>query len=234
MTPELEISRDKDCLLKCKDCPRKFITKIMFEYHSSTQHKKDTETKPDQLQILQNKKVERDFQTNIQFEECSIGDFVSPIDVQLQRSKGHPKLTPHQCSKCKKLNVNAIHKCSERQKCLICNKSFVSKRNLKHHIDIVHKKLNPYQCQECKKCFGQKLQLQSHINIFHRKLTPYQCQECKKSFGQKLKLQSHTNIIHKKLTPYQCQECKKYLGTNSNLQIHINAVHKKFNSISMS
>ena len=65
MSKGIEISRDEDGFLKCKDCPRRFLTKLMLENHSCNQHKTDTEIKPDKIQMLQNKKVESDFQTNI-------------------------------------------------------------------------------------------------------------------------------------------------------------------------
>ena len=88
MSKGIEISRDEDGFLKCKDCPRRFLTKLMLENHSCNQHKTDTEIKPDKIQMLQNKKVESDFQTNIKIEECSFGDlsFVSPKDLQFHRS----------------------------------------------------------------------------------------------------------------------------------------------------
>ena len=105
MSKGIEISRDEDGFLKCKDCPRRFLTKLMLENHSCNQHKTDTEIKPDKIQMLQNKKVESDFQTNIKIEECSFGDlsFVSPKDLQFHRSNGHQEVTPHQCSECKKV-----------------------------------------------------------------------------------------------------------------------------------
>ena len=60
----------------------------MFENHSCSQHKTNTQIKPDQIQIIQNNKVEKDFQGNTQFEECSFGDlsFVSSKDLQFHRS----------------------------------------------------------------------------------------------------------------------------------------------------
>ena len=45
MAAASESTRDKRGFLKCKDCPRRFITEFMFENHSSNPHKKETETK---------------------------------------------------------------------------------------------------------------------------------------------------------------------------------------------
>ena len=44
MSAESGLTRDKDGFLKCKDCPRRFLTELMFENHSSNQHEKETET----------------------------------------------------------------------------------------------------------------------------------------------------------------------------------------------
>ena len=58
MSAESEFTRDKDGLLKCKLCPRRFFTKIGFENHSSNQHQKVTETKLNQNQASETKKNE--------------------------------------------------------------------------------------------------------------------------------------------------------------------------------
>ena len=45
MAAVIELTRDKDGFLKCKDCPRRFLTELMFENHLCNQHKKETEMK---------------------------------------------------------------------------------------------------------------------------------------------------------------------------------------------
>ena len=45
MSAEFEDSRDIDGFLKCKQCPRRFITKLAFENHSNNQHNQEIETK---------------------------------------------------------------------------------------------------------------------------------------------------------------------------------------------
>ena len=57
MSDESELTRDKNGFLKCKNCPRWFLTETMFEYHSSNQHKKETETKLNQNHLSQTIKV---------------------------------------------------------------------------------------------------------------------------------------------------------------------------------
>ena len=49
MSAELEDFRDQDGFLKCTECPRRFLTKLAFGNHSSTQHNQEIETKLEQL-----------------------------------------------------------------------------------------------------------------------------------------------------------------------------------------
>ena len=47
MSAEFKDSRDKDGFLKCGECPRRFLTKLAFENHSSNQHNREIGTKLD-------------------------------------------------------------------------------------------------------------------------------------------------------------------------------------------
>ena len=52
---ELKLYRDiKNGFLKCQNCPRRFITKIGFQNHSTNEHKNDEETQLDKLLINTN------------------------------------------------------------------------------------------------------------------------------------------------------------------------------------
>ena len=108
MSAEFEIARDKDGFLNCKYCPRIFLTNILFENHLVSQHKKDTETKPDinNIQQLQTKTDESSIQENIQIEKCSLVNlsFVSQGDLKLNRRDEHQKMAAsNQGSECKNL-----------------------------------------------------------------------------------------------------------------------------------
>ena len=73
-------SRDKDGLLKCNECPRKFLTKIVFENHSRNQHEKNSETKVDEPQESIAIKDEIAFQEDA---------FESKIGLQMHTSHEH-------------------------------------------------------------------------------------------------------------------------------------------------
>ena len=174
MSEEFKDSRDKDGFLKCKECPRRFLTKLAFENHSSNQHNQEIETKLDQLPQPPTVKYPS---------ACSMCylSFQSETEVQQHRISAHE--TPLKCN--------------------LCKKSFSSNWALQRHIDIVHKKLKPFQCPQCKIYFGQKVHKQLHINTVHKKLKPFQCQQCKIYFGRKSHVQYHISTTHENLKPFQ-------------------------------
>ena len=69
MSPESELTRDKDGFLKCKDCLRCFLTETMFENHLTNEHKKERETQINQNQHSQTMKDEISFPNNTQSEK---------------------------------------------------------------------------------------------------------------------------------------------------------------------
>ena len=93
MSAESEFTRDKDGFLKCKNCPRRFLTETGFENHSSNTHEK--ETKPDQ-----HEQYEPSFPKNtLSEEECSLDNllFRSQVDLKLNRSSEH-HITANHCN----------------------------------------------------------------------------------------------------------------------------------------
>ena len=108
MSAEFEITRDKDGFLNCKFCPRIFLTKILFENHSSSQHNKDIEAKQD---IHQTKTDQSSVQEDIQFEKCSLGNlsFVSKGDLKLNIRNGHQEMAAsYKGEECKNLFTSEI------------------------------------------------------------------------------------------------------------------------------
>ena len=88
---EVSDSRDKDGFLKCNECPRRFLTKVVFEKHSSNQHKTNSETKVDEPAESAAIKDEISLQEDT---------FESKIDLQLHTSNEYHNV---ECNECKVL-----------------------------------------------------------------------------------------------------------------------------------
>ena len=230
-----ELTHDKDGYLKCKDCPRRFLTEFMFENHSSNEHKKETKTKLHKNHHSQTIKEEISFRNNTQSEEeLSLGNvsFSSQVDLTMQ-SNEHQKTFHHKYNECKKLSDSEInlkkhllngHPLS-LQESKECNREFSTKTILQ--TNAVYKGWKHYKCLLCNCSYVNRYGLKNHIDAVHKKLTPYQCKECKKYFTQISTLKNHIDNVHKKLTPYQCKECKKSFALKGNLKRHNDNVHNK-------
>ena len=148
---EVSNSRDKDGFLKCNECPRRFLTKVVFEKHSSNQHKTNSETKVDEPAESAAIKDEISLQEDI---------FESKIDLQLHTSNEHHKV---ECNECKMLFSYRVNLKKHVQNshndylkvCHECKKSSGYKSNLQKQISTLNKKEIYFQCQECKKTFRQ-------------------------------------------------------------------------------
>ena len=106
MSIEFERTCDKYGFVKCKECPRRFVTKTGFQNHLTNQHR-EIDTKVDQLQKSTSKgnKEEIAFQQKNRCEEKCLSDSLSiksKIGLKCHTRNDHYRLTPHQCSVCKK------------------------------------------------------------------------------------------------------------------------------------
>ena len=138
MCTEIEVSSEKDNLMKCKDCPSIFSTNFGLKVHSRNQHKNNKETKLDQLQNSPTNENEIVFDENSEIEEkcpfCKLC-FENKIYLQIHKSNEHNKLT--QPNKGKKLY---IYKANVFQ-CQKCRKYFGQNSNLRTHIVSVHENM---------------------------------------------------------------------------------------------
>ena len=111
---------------------------------------------------------------------------------------------------------------NNRQKCKLCDKSFVE---LQTHINRVHKGIRKFECQECGKRFFKVPELESHINVVHKRLKPLKCKLCDFKAVNKGKLNYHIKIVHGNLRPHMCEKCDMDFKTPYALKRHVMSVH---------
>lgn len=84
--------------------------------------------------------------------------------------------------------------------CMICNKNFHSKQNLRRHLQ-THTGEKPHRCEYCELSFLRLSHLQRHIRV-HTGERPYACNLCPKQFSRSDKLKQHVSLHH---SGYQVQ-----------------------------
>lgn len=150
----------------CKDCGRKFFTRVLLEKHLITQHSYD-----------------RPFKCTV----CGQGftEEKNRKTHEMRHSANYK--AEHQCNICEKrfgfkltlinhmLKVHdAVPPQQEVYKCDKCNAHFALASSLDTHMDM-HSEDRTFKCDECSYAFRTPQNLQKHINNIHRKIKPYEC-----------------------------------------------------------
>ncbi|KAF8384468.1 hypothetical protein PRIPAC_73610, partial [Pristionchus pacificus] len=124
-----------------------------------------------------------------------------------------------------------LSKSSGRLTCTICNKTFVSKSNIKYHMRLhsdAEEERCPYQCNECGKRFSQigtfKRHAKIHLPDDHPDKNKFGCEICGKTFSQKGALQNHSETHlekEKRSLPHQCPQCDMKFAQACALKAHM-------------
>lgn len=174
---------------------------------------------------------------------------------------GHKHAENVECPICKgvylksSLEVHIRNHSGQRPySCLICNKDFTTKWNLKLHkwthasrvskpfkcdqckgafireSDYIahmnsHKSIRPYTCNHCGAQFIRKYNCQRHVKE-HENDKMFNCKVCGKSFHRSYYLKDHMRI-HSGLRPYSCHICGKTSTTKSNHNKHVQIHHAR-------
>ncbi|XP_069670849.1 zinc finger protein 723-like isoform X2 [Periplaneta americana] len=115
------------------------------------------------------------------------------------------------CSNIRDVSDNSI-------KCNICNKVFVTRQSLKHHVRI-HTMKKSMKCDVCGKCFSRLAKLKEHVRI-HTGEKPFKCEICGKCFSHIGNLNQHARI-HTGERPFNCEECGKCFTQLGHLRYHV-------------
>ncbi len=107
--------------------------------------------------------------------------------------------------------------------CKQCNKIYVSKGNLKRHIDVKHNNIK-YKCTQCDKIYSYKSDLVKHAHVQHLHTFEYKCNICNKTYTSNPNLKRHIDTKHNNIQ-YECTKCDKIYNNKSTLTKHIERKH---------
>ena len=77
--------------------------------------------------------------------------------------------------------------------CDECDKTFLTKRTLRDHMDMHEKGFDIFKCVECSKTFSHSMSLRKHTWLFHTKKECL-CPDCGKTFKSPYQLKRHKRI----------------------------------------
>ncbi|XP_061713726.1 zinc finger protein 347-like [Cydia pomonella] len=103
--------------------------------------------------------------------------------------------------------------------CDLCHKKYVLKENLRDHIKRVHEHVKNYQCEHCPKSFFARNGIIYHLRM-HTKERPFECGECGKAFTIKKVLRAHM-LVHSRTKDFKCKLCHLGFRAASNLKTHM-------------
>ncbi|XP_037867730.1 uncharacterized protein LOC101744027 [Bombyx mori] len=192
--------------------------------------------------------------------------FVHAASLTRHLRRTHRQPDPHldvPCPVCKQLYIRTnlrahmqTHTGKRPFPCVICNKSFTTKWNLKlHRWTHMNRSAKPFKCHLCKGAFIRQSEYVSHMNA-HKSVRPYTCnycgckfirkyncqrhvrehetakkfvckvQECGKSFHRSYYLSEHMKV-HSGVRPFACNICGKTSSNKSNHNKHIKIHHAR-------
>ncbi|KAH8307832.1 hypothetical protein KR059_000449 [Drosophila kikkawai] len=223
---------------------------------------KDQMAEMNEEYLLEDSREEQDlehvtFQEEPQLEQVTVGFATMEKISPRQRYKGK-----FNCNFCQKEFLNhsrmakhqAIHLTDRPQfPCNHCNRSYLTRRALKVHVDDKHMQ-SGVSCDICGKVFSIAKALEIHKR-YHTKEFPFACDLCERKFAQRSHLNVHRQVKHtgcrficefsdcrKSFTsstslrnhewthtamPFECSDCQQSFPARNKLRVHLERKHKK-------
>ena len=91
--------------------------------------------------------------------------------------------------------------CARQFACPRCQRTYVTKRGLKVHVDRTHKKLYRYVCATCRKGFMDRSYYYDHVAA-HTGVKRHTCSICEMKFMNKSSVNAHVLRLHLNETPH--------------------------------
>ena len=111
--------------------------------------------------------------------------------------------------------------------CDICQKSFKTERELKHHIKSWHteSKGDRYQCDQCDISYTSNSSLTKHKQSKHLGIR-YTCDNCGKSHKRQTELNEHIRVCQEGVE-HKCPICHKVYTAKKILVTHMKKIHQR-------
>ncbi|XP_077290057.1 uncharacterized protein LOC143913888 isoform X1 [Arctopsyche grandis] len=170
---------------------------------------------------------------NVECTECNNVYLKSSIEMHM---KTHTGGKPHSCVICNKNFTTKwnlkLHKwthanrSSKPFKCALCKGAFIRQADYVSHMN-AHKSVRPYTCNYCGCQFIRKYNCQRHVKE-HENEKKFVCDvpDCGKSFHRSYYLTEHLTV-HSGVRPFSCNICGKASSTKSNHNKHIKIHHAR-------
>ena len=126
-------------------------------------------------------------------------------------------------------HYKVIHLLQKSFKCLMCEASHTSSRDLdrhrRTHDETPLEKLFPCDIAPCEKAYAARSSLVNHIKLHHTKEHLNTCNICGKQVSGKWPLEDHLKI-HNGEDRAPCKYCHKIYNRSSDLSRHIKSLHR--------
>ncbi|XP_028155637.1 gastrula zinc finger protein XlCGF58.1-like [Diabrotica virgifera virgifera] len=222
----------KQLPLKCKSCPRKFPTKLIYLKHL-TKHKQRKKKQYRCVRCKQPLSSEMYLRKHLKKTvKCPYCDAVFCIKAQLaSHLRSHIESERYQCAECSRSfnhKGNLVKHCRTHTGyrpcvCKICLKGFSRIDYLrKHYISIHNQEMERTRKQYT---YKKKRQMQKQKeNSASKSVEGFSCDICNKTYPSKTSLSSHIRV-HNSGKSFQCNVCGKsfaYKGLlNGHMKIHL-------------
>ncbi|XP_058120629.1 zinc finger protein 467-like [Anopheles ziemanni] len=157
---------------------------------------------------------------------CDVA-FADSSACQLHEMQDHDLLAPFACQYCAYKtairlslisHIREMHQNPRPYICVICNKGFPRRSDLKKHT-FVHTGVRPFACDQCGKSFSRNTNLTKHMRI-HSGLKPHGCELCPRSFANRADLVRHQKTHSGHGSQFSCARCGNIYARKDKLYSH--------------
>ncbi|XP_065223800.1 zinc finger protein 26-like [Planococcus citri] len=211
--------------IRCKQCGESFKTKVARDQHCKSVHSGICCEQCGESFKNKSARDEHVISAHLMNKMKRTGDKSEPLMIKkvCTRDKSEPFI----CDYCKKSYITKAQLRShiewkhmiEECVCKICEKRFRSNPSLKQHHRLHHLNNESFMCEICNHKCNSYYHLQQHFEV-HSGERQYVCPACKMRFTNKRSLEEH-EITHENDGQFFCLGCQKYFTSRKILQEHI-------------